>query len=160
MDLVVITGNANRPLAEEVGKILHSKIGIRLGEAIIRRFADGEVDPVIPEVRGRHVVIFQPTPPPAENWIEIILMADAAVSSSAEEVTVFMPYMGYARQDRKDKPHCPISARAMVKALEAQRIRRLMTMDLHAAQEQGFTQLPHDNMYLASTLLEFHRGLP
>ena len=160
MELVIVTGTANRPLAEDVGKILHSKIGINLGEATVGRFADGEVDLALPEVRGRHVVILQPTPPPAENWIEIILMADAAVSSSAGEVTVFMPYMGCARQDRKDKPHCPISARAMIKAVEAQQIKRFMTMDLHTPQEQGFTQLPFDNMYLSPILLEFHRGLP
>jgi ribose-phosphate pyrophosphokinase len=156
MELVIITGNANRPLAEKVCGILHTK----LGEALAGRFADGEVDPGIPDVRGKHVAIFQSTPPPAENWIEIMLMADAAKSGSAAEITVFMPYMGYTRQDRKDKPHRPISARAMVKALEAQQIHRLMTMDLHAAQIQGFTQVPFDNMYLASTLLEFHRDLP
>jgi ribose-phosphate pyrophosphokinase len=156
MELVIITGNANRPLAERVCGILHT----RLGEANAGRFADGEVDVSIPDVRGKHVVIFQSTPPPAENWVEIILMADAAKSGSAAEITVFMPYMGCARQDRKDKPHRPISARAMVKTLEAQQINRLMTIDLHAAQIQGFTQLPYDNMYLASTLLEFHRDLP
>lgn len=156
MELVIITGNANRPLAEKVCRILHTK----LGEAFAGRFADGEVDAGGPNMRGKHVVILQPTPPPAENWIEIILMADAAISSSAEEVTVFMPYMGYSRQDRKDKPHRPISARAMIKAIEAQRIKRFMTMDLHTAQIQGFTSLPFENLYLASTLLEFHRNLP
>jgi len=156
MELVILTGNANRPLAEKMCEILHTK----LGEAPVGRFADGEVDPNIPDVRGRHVIILQSTPPPAENWIEAILMSDAAKSGSAAEITVFMPYMGYTRQDRKDKPHRPISARAMVKALEAQQIDRLMTMDLHTAQIQGFTQLPFDNMYLASTLLEFHRDLP
>lgn len=156
MELVIITGNANRDLAKKVCGILH----VELGKATVGRFADNEVDVTLPDVRGRHVVIFQPTPPPAENWLEVILMADTAVSSSAEEVTVFMPYMGYARQDRKAKPHCPISARAMIKALEAQQVDRLMTMDLHAGQEQGFTQLPFDHMYLSPALLEFHRDLP
>lgn len=156
MERVIITGNANRPLAEKVCAILHTD----LGRATAGRFADGEVDAALPNVRGKHVIIFQPTPPPAENWIEIMLMADAAKSGSAAEVTVFMPYMGCARQDRKDKPHRPISARAMVKALEAQQIDRLMTMDLHASQIQGFTQLPFDHMYLSPTLLEFHRDLP
>lgn len=156
MEKVIITGSANRPLAETVCEILKAK----LGEAPAGRFADGEVNVGVPDVRGKHVVIIQPTPPPAENWLEILFMADAATSGSAEEVTVFMPYMGYTRQDRKDKPHQPISARAMIRALAAMGINRLMTMDLHAAQIQGFTLLPFDNLYLASTLLEFHRDLP
>jgi len=156
MELVIITGNANRPLAEKVCDILH----VELGDAKIGRFADGEVDVIIPNVRGKHVVILQPTPPPAENWIEVLLMADAARNSSAEEITVFMPYMGYTRQDRKDKPHRPISARAMIRALAAMEIDRLATLDLHTAQIQGFTLLPFDNLYLASTLLEYFRDLP
>ncbi len=156
MEQVIISGNANRLLAEKVCGILHAK----LGEAWAGRFADGEVDVGVPNVRGKHVVILQPTPPPAENWFEIFFMADAAISGSAEEVTVFMPYMGYARQDRKDKPHRPISARAMIRMLAAMGVDRLMTMDLHAAQIQGFTLLPFDNLYLSSTLLEFHRDLP
>lgn len=155
MEMVIITGNANRPLAEKVCELLHAK----LGEASADRFADGEVNAGIPNVRGKHVVIFQSTPPPAENWIEAILMADAAKGGSAQEITVFMPYMGYARQDRKDRAHRPISARAMIKTLEAQQIHRLMTIDVHAAQVQGFTQLPFDNMHLAPALLEFHRDL-
>lgn len=156
MERVVITGRAHPELAEKVCKIL----GTKLGETIVRFFADNEIEVALPEVRGRHVFIFQPTPPPAENWLEIILMADAAVSSSAERVTVFMPYAGYARQDRKDGPHRPISFRAMIKALEAQKINRIMTIDLHASQEQGFSQLPFEHMYMSSTLLAFHRNLP
>lgn len=156
MERVVITGRAHPELAKNVCKIL----GTELGETIVEPFADDEVRVVLPEVRGRHVFILQPTPSPAENWLEILFMADAAVSSSAERVTVFMPYAGYARQDRKDQPHVPISFRAMIKALEAQRIDRLMTMDLHTSQEQAFTQLPFEHMYMSPILLGFHHNLP
>ncbi len=155
MELVILTGNANRPLAEKVCNILYTK----LGAAKIERFADGEVNVTVPNVRGKHVVIIQSTPPPAENWIEIFLMVDACISSSAEEISVCMPYMGYTRQDRIDAPHKPISSRRFVRILE-QTVKRLLTLDLHSGSIQGFMDKPFENLFVASTLLEYFRDLP
>ncbi len=155
MELVILTGNTNRPLTEKVCEILYTK----LGEAKVGRFADGEVDVTVPNVRGKHVVIIQPTPPPAENWIEVFLMVDACISSSAEEISVCMPYMGYMRQDRIDAPHKPISARCFVRIFETS-VKRLMTLDLHSGPIQGFINGPFENLYVASSLLEYFRDLP
>ncbi|MBI2552706.1 ribose-phosphate pyrophosphokinase [Candidatus Uhrbacteria bacterium] len=153
MELTILSGSAHLGLSRAVA----NHMGRALGETTTTRFADSELDVQIGEnVRRRHVVIIQPTPPPAENWLELFLLMDAAVRASAAEITVVMPYMGYARQDRKDAPRKPISAAAMLKLLVASGANRVCTIDLHAAQTQAAISAPFDNLYFSTALL---RGL-
>ena len=154
MGMVIVSGSANRPLAEAVCGCL----GIDLGRAVVGRFADGEVRiKEFPHVRGKHVVIIQSTNPPAENWLELMLLIDTAVSSSAKSITVVMPYMGYARQDRKDGAHSPIATRVVIRMIEsilANIPSMLFTFDLHSSQTQAVSARPFENLFLSSTLLE------
>jgi ribose-phosphate pyrophosphokinase len=149
--MLLLSGSANRPLAEEVS----AHLGQPLCQVTLRRFADGEIFVKIDEnVRGRDVYIIQPTNPPAENMMELLLLMDAAKRASAARVTSVIPYFGYARQDRRPRStRVPISAKVVANMLEAVGVERLLTMDLHADQIQGFFNIPVDNIYASPVLL-------
>ena len=144
-DYRLMTGRAHRVFAESIAKELETT----LCPVDVSSFSDGEINLQIKEsVRGKHIVIVQPTCAPThENLMEILLMADALKRSSAKIITAVIPYFGYARQDRKAAPRVPISARLVANLLETSGISRIITMDLHAAQIQGFFDIPVDNLY-------------
>ncbi|HTJ05075.1 MAG TPA: ribose-phosphate pyrophosphokinase [Caldimonas sp.] len=149
---VLFTGNANRPLAQDIAT--HLSIG--LGKAKVARFSDGEVDVEIEQnVRARDIFVVQPTCRPTnENLMELCIMVDALKRASARRVTAVIPYFGYARQDRRPRStRVPISARVVANLLEAVGVERLLTMDLHADQIQGFFNIPVDNIYASPVLL-------
>ena len=149
---VLFTGNANRALAQDIAT--HLSIG--LGKAKVARFSDGEVDVEIEQnVRARDIFVVQPTCRPTnENLMELCIMVDALKRASARRVTAVIPYFGYARQDRRPRStRVPISARVVANLLEAVGIERLLTMDLHADQIQGFFNIPVDNIYASPVLL-------
>ncbi len=154
--LQIFTGNANPDLAREIGRAL----GIELGGAQIRQFADGEIHLQIQEnVRGADVFIVQPTCTPVErNLMELLLMMDALKRASAERITAVLPYYGYARQDRKDKPRVPISAKLVARLVETAGADRVLTLDLHAAQIQGFFDIPVDHLFATPVLIEPYRS--
>src|SRR5471032_701376 len=151
--LKVFAGNANRPLAEEICQSLNKW----LGEAMVRVFADGETYVQIKEnVRGTDVFVIQPTCTPVDRHLmEVLLMIDALKRASAERITAVLPYYGYARQDRKDKPRMPISARLIANLIQRAGADRVLTLDLHAAQIQGFFDVPVDHLYAAPVLNEY-----
>jgi ribose-phosphate pyrophosphokinase len=152
--MLLMSGTANRPLAEEVALSL----GQPLCAVTIRRFADGEIFVKIDEnVRGRDVYIIQPTNPPAENMMELLLMMDAARRASAARVTAVIPYFGYARQDRKDQPRVAISAKLMANMVSMAGADRVLAIDFHQHQLQGFFDLPVDHLYAAPVLVNHYR---
>ncbi len=139
----LFSGTASRYLAEKIA----FEYGKDLGEMIVQRFSDGEMSPSFTEsVRGCNVFLIQSTFPPADNLMELLLMIDAARRASAQYVTVVMPYFGYARQDRKDKPRVAIAAKLVANLLSAAGADRLITCDLHAGQIQGFFDFPVDHL--------------
>lgn len=149
--LKIFAGRSNPELANNIAE----NLGKPLGKMSIKTFADGEIWVKFEEnIRGRDVYLIQSTNSPAENIIELALMIDAAVRASAERVTVVIPYFGYSRQDRKDKPRVPISARAMVDIFSVMGISRIISMDLHSTQIQGFAKVPFDGLYSRLVLLE------
>jgi len=150
--LQLFTGNANPELAAEIA----AHLGTTLGRCMVRTFADGEIYLQIQEnVRGADVFIIQPTCTPVErNLMELLLMMDALKRASAERITAVLPYYGYARQDRKDKPRVPISARLVAALLETAGADRVLTLDLHAAQIQGFFDIPVDHLFATPVLIE------
>lgn len=152
-DMVIFSGNANRELANNIAIALNTS----LGEAHVSRFADGEIEVKIYEnVRGRDCFIIQPTSPPAnENLMELLIMSDALMRASAERVTAVIPYYGYARQDRKIEPRVPISAKLIANLLTASKINRVLTVDLHVGQIQGFFDIPVDNLYTVPIFLKY-----
>jgi ribose-phosphate pyrophosphokinase len=154
--LQLFTGNANPELAQEIGQAL----GVDLGRAMIRQFADGEIYLQIQEnVRGADVFIIQPTCTPVDRHLmELLLMIDALKRASAERITAVLPYYGYARQDRKDKPRVPISARLIAALLETAGADRCLTLDLHAAQIQGFFDVPVDHLFATPVLIDYFRA--
>jgi ribose-phosphate pyrophosphokinase len=149
----LFTGNAHKELADEVAAYL----GIPVGKAFIKHFSDGEIDVHINEnVRGHDVFIIQPTSTPVnDNIMELLLMVDALKRASAKRITAVMPYYGYARQDRKVQPRVPISAKLIADIITAAGTSRILTMDLHAAQIQGFFNIPVDNLYASPVLLDY-----
>lgn len=152
----IFSGTATRYLAE---KIAHS-YGKPLGNLIVQRFNDGEISPFFEEsVRGCDVFLIQSTFPPAENMMELLLMIDAAKRASAKYVTVVLPYFGYARQDRKDKPRVSIAAKLVANLLSAAGADRLMTCDLHAGQIQGFFDFPVDHLDGSAIFVPYLRKL-
>ena len=152
--MLLLSGTANRPLAEEVAAELNSS----LCKATIRRFSDGEIFVKIDEnVRGRDVYIVQPTNPPAENLIELLLLMDAARRASAARITPVIPYFGYARQDRKDQPRVAISAKLMANIISQAGADRVLAMDFHQHQLQGFFDLPVDHLYAAPVFTNHYR---
>jgi ribose-phosphate pyrophosphokinase len=149
--LMMMSGNANRPLAEEIARYatLNGKFGIDLTDARVEHFNDREIFVEIYEnVRGEDMYIIQPTSNPAnDNLMELLIMADALRRSSAQRITAVIPYFGYARQDRRTKARTPISAKLVSNLIVEAGIDRVLTMDLHATQIQGFFDIPVDNLY-------------
>ncbi len=150
----VLTGTGNRGLAEEIA----GQLGVELCKATITRFADGEVFVRIDEnVRGADVFIVQPTNPPAENVLELLLLIDAVRRASAARITCVLPYFGYGRQDRKDQPRVAIGAKLMARMIETAGADRVLGLDLHAHQLQGFFDLPVDHLYAAPVFTAHYR---
>lgn len=147
----LITGNANKPLAQAIARrmSLHRGTNVGLVDARVERFNDSEIFvEVFENVRGEDMFIIQPTSNPAnDNLMELLVMADALRRSSAQRVTAVLPYFGYARQDRRTKARTPITAKLVANMLVGTGIERILTMDLHAAQIQGFFDIPVDNLY-------------
>lgn len=152
-ELLVFSGSANHSLAEEVCQYL----GTRLSEITLKTFSDNEISIRIQEnIRGRDVFLIQPTSSPAnDNLMELFLMIDAVRRASAKRITIVMPYYGYGRQDRKSEPRVPISARVVADLIESMGPDRLLTMDLHADQIQGFFHIPVDHLYAAPVFVEY-----
>ena len=151
--LKIFTGNANPELAKEICDYL----GLPLGEAFVGRFNNGEVQIMIDEsVRGKDVFIIQPTSYPVnDNLMELMVMADALKRASARHITAVVPYYGYARQDRKSRGREPITAKLVANLMQTSGITRLVTIDLHAGQIQGFFDVPVDHLYGASILAKY-----
>ena len=149
----VFSGTANQELSRQIAKYL----GIPLSEASIKRFSDGEISIQIGEsVRGKDVFIIQPTCAPTDtNLMELLILTDAIKRSSASTVTAVIPYFGYARQDRKAAPRVPITAKLVANMIETAGIDRVVTMDLHAGQIQGFFDIPVDNLYGTITFINY-----
>src|SRR5277367_977242 len=155
--LKIFTGNANQALAAKIC----ASLGMELGRAMIKQFADGEIYLQIQEnVRGADVFIVQPTCTPVDRHLmELLLMIDALKRASAERITAVLPYYGYARQDRKDKPRMPISARLIANLIQRAGADRVLTLDLHAAQIQGFFDVPVDHLFAAPVMLEYFESI-
>lgn len=147
---VLLTGTANIKLAKDIGKILGKTV-----HETVSIFADGEKRIIIPEnLRKRDVFIIQPTCPPVDsNIMELFLIIDAAKRSSASEISIIIPYFGYSRQDRKDRPRVPISASIIAKLIEYAGADRIVTVDIHSEQEPGFVEIPWDNLYGSYSML-------
>src|SRR5213594_2429812 len=152
-ELKIFAGNSNLPLAREVCEYLH----VSLGRATVETFSDGESKVEIKEnVRGGDVFVLQSTSAPGnDNLMELLIMIDAFKRASAARITAVIPYYGYARQDRKDKPRVPISSKLVADLLTAAGASRVLTMDLHAGQIQGFFNIPVDNLYATPVLLPY-----
>jgi len=154
-DLVVFAGNSGRQLAKKIVAYL----GIPLGDSSIVYFSDGEIWTKYNEnVRGCDVFIIQSTYAPANNLMELLIMIDAARRSSAKRITAVIPYFGYARQDRKDQPRVAITAKLVANLIATAGADRVLTMDLHAPQIQGFFDIPLDHLYSAPILVEYFRN--
>lgn len=155
-DLKIFTGNAHPQLAKEIGE----KIQVRLGKAYVGRFADGEIEVKIEEnIRGNDCFLIQPTCPPVnENLMELLIMLDALLRASARRITVVLPYYGYARQDRKVEPRVPISAKLVAKLITTAGANRVLALDLHAGQIQGFFDIPVDNLFAQPVLLRYFQS--
>ena len=149
-------GRGSRYLAEKIA----AEYGIALGDSDVLQFSDGEFQPCFHEsIRGCTVFIIQSTFPPSDNLMELLMMADAARRASAHQVIAVIPYFGWARQDRKDRPRVPITARLVANMLIAAGVQRVMTMDLHADQIQGFFDLPMDALYASGIFVPYIQKL-
>jgi len=152
----IFAASASRDLAETIAQ----KFGQPLGDTSVVYFSDGEFEPSFDEtVRGCNVFIVQSTPPPSENLMELLLMIDAAKRASAYKITAVIPYFGYARQDKKGKPRVPIGAKLVANLLTAAGVDRIMTMDLHADQIQGFFEVPVDHMFASTLFIPYIKSL-
>ena len=151
----ILAGNSNRPLAEAVA----AELNIPLSNAEVGKFSDGEISVTLPQtVRGKDVYIIQSTAIPVnDNLMELLIMIDACKRASAGRVTAVMPYFGYARQDRKARPRDPITAKLVADILTSAGADRVLTMDLHAAQIQGFFDIPVDHLYGAPLLARYYK---
>ncbi|HBU70031.1 MAG TPA: phosphoribosylpyrophosphate synthetase [Elusimicrobia bacterium] len=156
MEIQVITGNSNRALAEEIAK----NLGIKLCAAKVNRFSDGETQVKIEDnVRGTDCFVIQPTCSPVnESVMELLVICDALRRSSARRITAVLPYYGYGRQDRKAEPRVPISSKLVANLIVASGVNRLLAMDLHAGQIQGFFDIPVDHLYAMPVFLEYLKG--
>src|SRR3977135_1171935 len=154
-EMKVFSGSANRELAQRIC----DGIGVPLGAATISSFPDGETYVKIEEnIRGRDVFMIQPTCPPTnQHLMELLIMVDAARRASADRITAVIPFFGYARQDRKDQPRVPITAKLVANLLYASGVNRVLTMDLHAQQVQGFFDIPVDHLYSLPVLIKYLR---
>ncbi len=149
--IMIFSGSSNPELSREIAKYL----GIPLGNVELKRFSDGELWVKYKEnIRGGDVFIIQSTNPPSENFMELLIMLDAAKRSSASTVTAVIPYFGYARQDRKDQPRVAITAKLVANLLTVAGADRVISMDLHAAQIQGFFDIPFDHLYASTVFLD------
>jgi ribose-phosphate pyrophosphokinase len=154
--MLLLSGSANRPLAEEIAQ----QLGGQLCKVTLKRFADGEIFVRIDEnVRGRDVYVINSTNPPAENMLELLLLMDAARRASAARITAVMPYFGYARQDRKDQPRVAISAKLMANMVSTAGADRVLAIDFHQHQLQGFFDLPVDHLYAAPVFVQHYRQM-
>jgi len=153
--LKIFSGNANIGLAQKICEILH----VPLGEATIGRFSDGEIRlQIMQNVRGDDVFLVQPTCPPVnDHLMELLIMVDALCRASARRITVVLPYYGYGRQDRKSEPRVPISAKLVANLITAAGADRVLAMDLHVGQIQGFFDIPVDHLYAMPVFLEYIR---
>ncbi|MAY84306.1 MAG: ribose-phosphate pyrophosphokinase [Flavobacteriales bacterium] len=155
-EVKIFSGSSNTALAESIAK----HFGIPLGKSSLSRFSDGEFQPSFEEsVRGCDVFIIQSTFPPTDNLFELLLMVDAAKRASAKRIVAVLPYFGFARQDRKDQPRVPIGSKLVANMLTAAGVSRVMTMDLHADQIQGFFEVPVDHLYGSAVFSEAIREL-
>lgn len=152
-ELKLIAGNANLPLAQEIADYL----GVKLADAEVSHFSDGEIFVQINEnVRGTDVFVVQPTCPPAnDNLMELLIIIDALKRASAQRITAVLPYYGYARQDRKVQPRVPITAKLVADLIVAAGAHRVLTMDLHAGQIQGFFNIPVDHLFAAPVVIDY-----
>jgi len=155
-EMKIFSGSAHRDLAQRICDC----VGVPLGDATVTSFPDGETFVKINEnIRGRDVYIVQPTCPPTnQNLMELLIMVDAARRASAARITAVMPFFGYARQDRKDQPRVPITAKLVANLIVAAGVNRVLTMDLHAQQLQGFFDIPVDHLYALPVLLKYLRS--
>ena len=152
----IFSGRATEALARKVAE----KYGSELGNSVVFQYADGEFQPSFEQtIRGRKVFIVQSTIPPTDNLFELLMMIDAAKRASALQVIAVIPYYGFARQDRKDKPHIPLTARLIADMLQAAGVDRIITMDLHADQIQGFFKVPLDHLFGSSLFMPYIRSL-
>lgn len=153
-NLRIFTGNAHPALAQAICESLK----IKVSDAVVTRFSEGEVRVKINEnVRGKDIFVVQPTcPPPNENLMELLIMIDALKRASAKRITAVMPYFGYARQDRKDQPRVPITAKLVANLLTVAGANRVLTMDLHAGQIQGFFDIPVDHLFGINVFIDYY----
>jgi ribose-phosphate pyrophosphokinase len=152
----ILAGSASQYLGESISR----EYGVELGKVIIQRFSDGEFQPSIEEtVRGKDVIIIQSTFPPSDNLMELLLLIDAAKRASAKRIVAVIPYFGLARQDRKDKPRVAIGAKLAANLLTAAGVDRVITMDLHAEQIQGFFEVPVDHLYASTIFVPYLQKL-
>ncbi|MGD0336231.1 MAG: ribose-phosphate pyrophosphokinase [Candidatus Omnitrophota bacterium] len=151
--IAVFSGNAHPQLAKSICKYLK----IPLSDATVTRFSEGEIRVKVNEnVRGKDVFVIQPTcPPPNDNLMELLIMIDAMKRASASRITAVVPYFGYARQDRKDQPRVPITAKLVANLLTVAGANRVLTMDLHAGQIQGFFDIPVDNLFAVGVFIDY-----
>ena len=144
----------------EIGKNIAKAYGVKLGKVIFHNFSDGEFQPSFEEsIRGSRIFLIGSTQPSSDNLMELLLMIDAAKRASARHITAVMPYFGWARQDRKDKPRVPIGAKLIAKLLETSGATRIITMDLHADQIQGFFEKPVDHLYASTIFIPYLENL-
>jgi ribose-phosphate pyrophosphokinase len=151
--LLLFTGNANQTLSKDIAQCL----GLKLSDALVSRFSEGEIRVKINDnVRGKDVFVVQPTCPPTnDNLMELLIMIDALRRSSAARITAVIPYFGYARQDRKDQPRVPITAKLVANLVTVSGASRVLTMDLHAGQIQGFFDIPLDNLFAVGVFIDY-----
>ncbi|MBN2483549.1 MAG: ribose-phosphate pyrophosphokinase [Candidatus Omnitrophica bacterium] len=155
--MLVFSGNSNPDLAKKICK----ELGLKLGRALIGRFSDGEVRVEIQEnLRGKDVFVIQSTCPPVnENLMEFLIMLDALRRASPKRLTAVIPYFGYARQDRKDQPRVPITAKLVANLLVGSGAHRVLTLDLHAGQLQGFFDIPLDHLYAVNVFIDYFKKI-
>jgi ribose-phosphate pyrophosphokinase len=155
--MVIFSGNSNKRLAEKIAKSL----GIALSEIFVSRFSDGEVRVKIKEnARGKDVFVIQSTCPPVnENLMELLVILDALRRASADRITVVVPYFGYARQDRKDQPRVPITAKLVANIITVAGANRILTLDLHAGQIQGFFDIPLDHLFAINVFFDYFKKI-
>ncbi len=151
----VFSGNSN----PELGKKICAFLGVKEGEIDAIRFSDGEIRIKIGEnIRGKDVFIIQSTNPPAENLLELLIIIDAAKRASARRITAVIPYFGYARQDKKDEPRVPITAKLIADLITTAGAQRVLAIDLHVEQIQGFFNIPFDHLYAAPVMIEYFKS--
>ena len=153
--LLLLAGSANRKLADEIAAFLKTK----LSRAHVSTFSEGEIHvKILDDMRGADVFVIQPTsPPPNHNLMELLIIIDALKRASADRITAVLPYFGYARQDRKDQPRVPITAKLVANLITVAGANRILTLDLHAGQIQGFFDIPLDHLYAVNVFVDYFK---